>query len=179
LHITSASGIVDSSTHNTGALMMRLYSLSRWAFLGIVPLLLLTGCAPHSTFERSPLPDDRTYDFDLSATAGGAESELPSMPEPIGGMRGIQDEVRYPPSARRARVEGQVRLQFVVAPDGKTYNVEVTDLIGIPADTDAAALDDLQYEAKRVIYASTWKPGMRAGERVPVRMSWPVTFRSR
>lgn len=98
------------------------------------------------------------------------------MPEPIGGMRGIQDEVRYPPSARRAGIEGQVRLQFVVAPDGKTYNVEVTGLQGIPSDANPQTLDDLQYEAKRVIYASTWVPGMRGNTPVPVRMTWPVTF---
>ena len=139
--------------------------------------LLLTGCSSTQPFERPPLPEDRVYAGEpVDPFAADEPDALPTMPEPIGGMRGIQDEVRYPPSARRARVEGRVRVQFVVAPDGKTYNVEVT---GLPADAPAEALDDMAYEAKRVIYASTWTPGMRAGEAVPVRMSWPVAFRSR
>ncbi|NBC00102.1 MAG: TonB family protein [Bacteroidetes bacterium] len=158
--------------------MLRDYSLPLGVLLGVLTALLLVGCASYPAFERTPLPTDRTYDFDQRPTASGDAAELPTMPEPIGGMRGIQAEVRYPPSARRAGVEGQVRLRFVVAPDGKAYNVEVTGLQGIPADANPRALDDLRYEAKRVMYASTWRPGLREDTAVPVRMTWPVTFRA-
>ena len=158
--------------------MLRDYSFPPGVLLCVLFSLLLAGCAAHAPFERTPLPTDRTYDFDQTATSSGGASELPTMPEPIGGMQGIQEEVRYPPSARRAGVEGRVRLRFVVAPDGKTYNVEVTGLQGIPSDANPRALDDLRYEAKRVIYASTWVPGMRGDTPAPVRTTWPVTFRA-
>ncbi len=119
------------------------------------------------------------YEGDALDLTGSAGSDaLPSMPEPVGGMRAIQSEVRYPPSARRAGLEGQIRLQFLVAPDGKAYNVEVTGQRGFPRGADAKALDDMEYEAKRVIYESSWIPGMRDNDAVPVRMSWPVSFRS-
>ena len=147
--------------------------------LGVFLALLLTGCGSTQSFERPPLPEDRVYAGEpVDPFAADEPDALPTMPEPIGGMRGIQDEVRYPPSARRAGIGGRVRLQFMIAPDGKTYNVEVVGLQGIPSDANPQALDDLRYEAKRVIYASTWVPGMRGDKPVPVRMTWPVTFRA-
>ncbi len=89
------------------------------------------------------------------------------MPEPVGGMAAIQEKINYPDIARRAGVEGRVIVQFVVDENGNVQNPQVVRGIGAGADE----------EAIRVIQETEFTPGMQRGRPVPVRMSWPVTFR--
>lgn len=91
------------------------------------------------------------------------------MPEPMGGIAGIQDRVRYPSIAQRAGVEGTVYVQFVVTPEGRVEDAAVTRGIGAGCDE----------EALRVIRETEFTPGMQRGEPVPVRMSLPVRFQLR
>ncbi|NBB99871.1 MAG: TonB family protein [Bacteroidetes bacterium] len=89
------------------------------------------------------------------------------MPQPVGGMAGIQQRINYPDIARRAGVEGRVIVQFVVDENGNVQNPQVVRGIGAGADE----------EAIRVLRETEFTPGMQRGRPVPVRMSWPVTFR--
>jgi len=75
--------------------------------------------------------------------------------------------VQYPDVAKRAGIEGRVVVQFVVDTDGTPRNLQVVRGIGGGADE----------EALRVIQETTFTPGMQRGQAVPVRLSWPITFR--
>ena len=106
-----------------------------------------------------------------SAQALGAEAvvhTLPEeMPELIGGLRGLQERVRYPAKAQRDRIEGTVFLQFVVGEDGVVRDPECT------RDPGGGTCD----AAKRALLASTFTPGRVNGEPVAVRFALPVRFR--
>lgn len=88
------------------------------------------------------------------------------MPELVGGIAALQQEVRYPEQARRAGVEGTVVVQFIVDKQGNV--VEPTVLRGIGAGCDE--------EAIRVVEQAQFEPGRQRGERVRVKMSLPVRY---
>lgn len=89
------------------------------------------------------------------------------MPQLIGGLRSIQQKMRYPIIAKKAGIEGRVILQFVVNKEGEVENPIVARGIGGGCDE----------EAIRVIRAAQFKPGSHQGEPVRVKMSLPLTFR--
>ncbi|MGH2567117.1 MAG: energy transducer TonB, partial [Bacteroidota bacterium] len=89
------------------------------------------------------------------------------LPEPVGGIQGIQRLVVYPEIAKRAGVEGTV---FVEAFVDETGNVTKTQLVkGIGAGCDEAAMAAIQ--------KTKFKPGKQRGKAVKVRMSIPIRFR--
>jgi periplasmic protein TonB len=91
------------------------------------------------------------------------------MPEPIGGLEGLQQRVRYPEMARRAGIEGTVFVQFVVDEQGNVS--EVTVVRGIGGGCDEAAV--------AAVRQTSFRPGRQRGQAVKVRMSLPVRFRLR
>ena len=91
------------------------------------------------------------------------------MPEPIGGLRAIQREIKYPPTAQRARVEGKVTIQFVINEQGTVQDAMVLKGLGGGCDE----------EALRVVKQARFKPGKQRGKAVKVKMSLPITFRLR
>ena len=64
------------------------------------------------------------------------------MPEPVGGMSVLYNNVRYPESARADSLEGRVLLQFVVSERGEVIDPRVVQ--GIRPDLDQAALQALE-----------------------------------
>ena len=91
------------------------------------------------------------------------------QPELIGGLAGLQGRVEYPEFARRAGVEGQVVVQFVVDERG---NVVDPVVLRSPNDLLAEA-------ALKAVRESQFKPGQQRGRPVKVRFAVPVTFRLR
>jgi TonB family protein len=89
------------------------------------------------------------------------------MPELIGGLQSIQQNVRYPEMARRAGIEGRVYIQFIVNEQGDVENAQVIRGIGGGADE----------EALRVVNEAKFRPGMHRGEPVRVLYSLPINFR--
>ena len=89
------------------------------------------------------------------------------MPEIIGGLAALQARVVYPEAARRAGVEGQVVVQFVVDEGGAVTDL---DVLRSPNDLLAEA-------ALKAVRESTFKPGQQRGRPVKVRFAVPVTFR--
>jgi hypothetical protein len=60
------------------------------------------------------------------------------MPDLIGGLSSIQEQVHYPELAKKSGIEGRVFLQFVVDENGRVVDPIVTR--GIGAGCDEAAL---------------------------------------
>jgi periplasmic protein TonB len=89
------------------------------------------------------------------------------MPEPVGGIEGIQRRTRYPELARRAGIEGIVFVQFVVDEQGRVSELTCTRHPG--GGTCEAAMD--------AIRATEFRPGRQRGQAVKVRFSLPVRFR--
>ncbi len=90
-----------------------------------------------------------------------------NMPELIGGLASIQQNIRYPEMARRAGIEGRVYVQFIVNERGEVENPQVIRGIGGGADE----------EALRAVRQAKFTPGMQRGRPVRVQYSLPVVFR--
>lgn len=88
------------------------------------------------------------------------------MPELIGGMKAIQDKIKYPEMAMKANIQGRVYLQFIVTENGEVENPVVLRGIGGGCDE----------EAIRVIKQAKFKPGMQRGRPVRVRYALPIIF---
>lgn len=89
------------------------------------------------------------------------------MPEPIGGIKGIQERITYPEIAKRAGVEGKVYILAFVDEAGNVTKAQV--LKGIGAGCDEAARD--------AVLATKFKPGKQRGVPVKVQVSIPIIFK--
>lgn len=92
------------------------------------------------------------------------EVDVPA--QPAGGLRAVQRRIRYPRTAMREGVWGEVLVQFVVNKRGCVMQAEVI------REVDAR----LDAEALRVIRASRFEPAQEAGEAVAVEMTMPIGF---
>ena len=108
-------------------------------------------------------------------TKGLPYSQVEVKPTFHGGNAGefakwVNENLKYPQTAKDADVQGRVVAQFVVGSDGKVGDVKV--LRGVHPDLDA--------EVVRVISASPdWTPGYVKGEPVKVTYTFPVVFKTR
>jgi protein TonB len=89
------------------------------------------------------------------------------MPEPVGGIKAIQEKIVYPEIAKRAGVEGKVYILAFVDESGNVTKAQV--LKGIGAGCDEAALD--------AVLKTKFKPGKQRGKPVRVQVSIPVVFK--
>ncbi|HCW08529.1 MAG TPA: energy transducer TonB [Cytophagales bacterium] len=92
--------------------------------------------------------------------------------EPIGGMaafyKWLGNNLKYPPSARRMGLEGQVFVKFVIEPDGAISNVDVSR--GFDGACDREAVRCISVMPK-------WKPGRQGGRAVRQAYTLPIRFK--
>jgi len=93
------------------------------------------------------------------------------MPKLVGGLKGLQENFRYPVPGCPDTIQGRIFLQFTVGVDGSTSQIIVVRSMG----DEYTACDA---EAIRVVQEARFVPGVQAGERVPVKMSLPITIKS-
>jgi protein TonB len=104
---------------------------------------------------------------------GEAEEEpaffvaVEEMPEPIGGIQGIQARIEYPEIAKRAGVQGRVFVKAFVDENGVVQKVELIKGIGAGCDE----------EAMEAVRQTTFKPGKQRGKPVRVQVSIPILFK--
>ena len=98
-------------------------------------------------------------------------NDLEKLPEFKGGIEAfgkfLNKNLRYPPNARKNKIQGRVFINFVVESDGSLTGLKVLE--GVE--------DELDKEALRVISLLTqWIPGLQRG--IPVRVSYivPIFF---
>ena len=89
------------------------------------------------------------------------------MPEPIGGIKGIQSKINYPELAKRAGVMGRVAVRTFVDSLGNVIKTEVIKGIGAGCDE----------EAERAIKLTKFIPGKQSGKPTNVQVVVPVLFR--
>lgn len=92
------------------------------------------------------------------------------MPEPIGGISGIQSKIIYPEIAKRAGVQGRVYVKaYVKAYVDEEGNVKKVDILkGIGAGCDEAAV--------AAVLKTRFNPGKQRGKSVKVQVSIPIKF---
>jgi protein TonB len=89
------------------------------------------------------------------------------MPQPIGGLEGIQQKIQYPEIAKRAGIEGKVYVRAFVDENGNVVDAEV--IKGIGAGCDEAALD--------AVIKTKFTPGKQRGKPIKVQVTVPILFR--
>ncbi|HSP87332.1 MAG TPA: energy transducer TonB [Ignavibacteriaceae bacterium] len=89
------------------------------------------------------------------------------LPEPIGGIKGIQEKINYPVIAIKAGVEGRVIVRAFVDESGTVAKAEI--IKGIGAGCDEAAL--------KAVVMTKFNPGKQRGIPVKVQVSIPVVFK--
>ena len=117
-----------------------------------------------TAFWETPLQDEKIYTV----------SEVHVKPQPVKGLDFFQTRWsrvgKYPQQALDGHVEGVVFIEFVVQTDGAIRNAAVKT--GIGYGCDEAAL-----KACNAVAKEAWKPGMRNGTPVNVKMVLPYFFR--
>ncbi|GJQ63371.1 MAG: protein TonB [Melioribacteraceae bacterium] len=88
------------------------------------------------------------------------------MPEPVGGIAGIQEKIAYPDFAVRAGIEGKVYVKAYVNIKGEVDKVELVKGIGMGCDE----------EAMKAVSSTRFNPGMQRGKPVPVKITVPIKF---
>ncbi len=89
------------------------------------------------------------------------------MPEPIGGIQGIQSKIVYSEIAKRAGVEGKVYVLAFVDEKGNVTKTVVQKGLG-------AGLDEA---AENAIKQTKFKPGKQRGVPVKVQVMIPIVFK--
>jgi protein TonB len=89
------------------------------------------------------------------------------MPEPIGGLKSIQEKIIYPEIAIRAGVQGKVFVRAFVDENGSVIKAEVVK--GIGAGCDEAAID--------AVLQTKFSPGKQRGRPIKVQITVPIIFK--
>jgi len=89
------------------------------------------------------------------------------MPQPIGGLQGIQQMISYPEIASRAGIEGKVFVRAFVDETGSVTSAEIVK--GIGGGCDEAAMD--------AILKTKFTPGKQRGKPIKVQVTIPVIFK--
>lgn len=89
------------------------------------------------------------------------------MPELIGGLSGVQEDLEYPEEARKKGLEGRVYVQFIVDKTGDVKDARV--IRGIGTSADEAAL--------KAVRQAKFRPGFIRGEPVRIQYSLPIEFK--
>ena len=89
------------------------------------------------------------------------------MPQPIGGLEGIQQKISYPEIAKRAGIEGKVYVRAYVDENGNVVDAEIVKGIG-------AGCDEVALEA---VLKTKFSPGKQRGKPIKVQVTVPIHFR--
>jgi protein TonB len=130
---------------------------------------------PIGTSELNPGEDVLGDPPPFDKTDDGAEEDSPpfewveTMPEPIGGIAGIQKRIAYPDFAVRVGLEGRVILRAYVDTRGNVYQVDVIKSLG--GGCDEAAV--------KAVMETKFTPGKQRGKPVKVMVAIPISFNLR
>ena len=161
----------------------RTKEIGRLKYLLLLPvcaLLFILSSAPVSAQSKATTHPDGSVtikyggkDMEIKKAGEDAYMVVDEMPQFPGGMKALMNyisaNVKYPESAKQAKIEGRVTTQFVVGEDGVIRDVKV--LRSVSPDLDAEAIRVMSSMPK-------WNPGKQDGKPVPVRYTVPVVFKA-
>ena len=128
------------------------------------PVLEATGVTPDVTAEP-------TEAVEAAAQEGPTFTPFTAAPSITNGEEvvGAMQEA-YPPLLREAGIGGRVLVYFFIEADGEVTEVRINESSGHPALDDAAL---------RVADVYHFTPALNHEERVPVWVTFPITFQVR
>ena len=88
-------------------------------------------------------------------------------PEPVGGMKSIQDSLAYPEHALRYGLEGTVILIVKISPEGKILNIEITRDMGLGCSE----------AAQEAVRKTKFLPGINNGIPVESEVTLNIEFK--
>ena len=147
-----------------GSVIKVLLTLPVFALL----ILLNTQCdnvKPNEGKQQTPAAEVETVQ-DSIYRVSDAMPEYPGGPNEM--MRYIQENIKYPQSAKDNKIEGRVFVSFVVEKDGSITNAAV--IRGIDKECDAEALRVVSSMPK-------WTPGQHKGEVVRTQFTIPIIYK--
>lgn len=119
-------------------------------------------------------PADASAVLDFQEEKIYTVSEVSVKPEPVNGLNDFQErwsrKVKYPEEALKEKIQGMVFIEFVVNADGSIADAKAKR--GIGYGCDEAALKGFEALSKE-----GWKPGVKNGQPVKVKMVLPFYFR--
>ena len=87
-------------------------------------------------------------------------------------MQFIIDNLKYPKSAKEAKVEGKAMVQFVVSKEGTIKNIVVKETPNEELGAEAVRVLNLMNERNQ-----NWVAGVADGKKVDVQLMLPFTFK--
>lgn len=161
----------------------RTKEIGRLKYLLLLPvsvlLFMLSSTPVNAQSKATTHPDGSVtikhngQDVEIKKAGDDAFSVPDEMPQYPGGEKAMLEflstNIKYPESAKQAKTEGRVTIQFVVGSDGACRNFKV--LRGVSPDLDAEAVRVLSSMPK-------WTPGKFEGKPVPVRYTVPINFKA-
>ncbi|MCF8296846.1 MAG: energy transducer TonB [Melioribacteraceae bacterium] len=131
----------------------------------LFPLIFLNIACSSSHLTKE---DNKLIDEGIKSRAGKDDVilKVDKMPEPIGGLATLQENIQYPENARTNNIEGNVIVQCKITKDGKVQDVKVIKGIGYGCDK----------EAVRVVNSTKFKPGEYNNKKVDVITTIPIVF---
>ena len=160
-----------------GSVIKVLLTLPVFALL----ILLNTQCdntKPNEEKQQTTVTETETileqpvYDTEAATLQDSIYRVTEVMPEYPGGpnemMKYLQENIKYPQSAKDNKIEGRVYVTFVVEKDGSITNATV--LRGIDKECDAEALRVVSSMPK-------WTPGQHKGEVVRTQFTIPIYYK--
>lgn len=145
-------------------IMLKLTRFEKLVIASLVVLALAIACEQKNTqsVQEVEVPIATTASRDTAAIFLAYDTP----PEPIGGFKAIQENLKYPESARNEKIEGRVFLKIAVNENGDVFKTEL--IKSLNANCDAAAIE--------AVRNSKWKPAQAGGKPVKVWISIPIIF---
>ena len=138
--------------------------------LPVFALLILLNTQCDNTKPNDEKPQPAVTETEAIQDSIYRVSEV--MPQYPGGpnemMRYLQENIKYPQSAKDNKIEGRVFVTFVVEKDGSISNAAV--MRGIDKECDAEALRVVSSMPK-------WTPGQHKGEVVRTQFTIPIIYK--
>lgn len=89
------------------------------------------------------------------------------MPEPVGGLKSIYSQIKYPEIAKKAGIQGKVFLMAMINENGSVDDVQI--IRGIGGGCDEAAI--------AAVKSSKFTVAKNKGQAVKVKLSLSIEFK--
>jgi len=169
---TLITPFVSKSTLKQRIVMLQKPASKNWSLFSYALVLPLAALLVMCTQSEQDLPQSSSESARKSVKVDGEVFTLvENSPQFPGGMEKLGEylgeNLKYPESAQKAKVEGKVFVSFIVTKTGEITDVQVLKGIGYGADAEAVRV---------VKKMPNWTPATQDGKAVNVKFNLPINF---